>query len=308
VTTGDGAPPSPAAADGAPTAPTSQRVPLATGLTAHVLSWGEATAGDHTVVLLHGFLDLAWEWEAIGAALGERVHVLAPDLRGHGDSDWIGAGGYYHFFDYLADVDDLIAQRARARVSIVGHSMGASVAGYWAGTRPARVHRCALLEGLGPPDASESTPHLPARTAAWIDAWRKVRREPARPMKDLDEAAARVQRNDPTVSPGLARALAARGTRAVDGGLRWKHDPLHRTMGPYPFRVDVAAAFWARITAPVLYVDGDRSSLRLSEAEVARRLAAFPAARRHTIADAGHALMRHQPAALIAVLRAVLLA
>ncbi|HVV87679.1 MAG TPA: alpha/beta hydrolase [Kofleriaceae bacterium] len=284
-------------------APTSRRVALVTGLDTHVLSWGDDAAHDHTVVLLHGFLDLAWEWAAIGAALGRHAHVVAPDLRGHGDTAWVGAGGYYHFFDYVADVDDLVAQLGRARVSIVGHSMGASVAAYWAGTRPARVHRVALLEGLGPPEA---TADLPLRTASWIDAWRKVRREPVRPMADLAEAAARIRRNDPTISDDDARALAARGTRAVDGGLVWKHDPLHRTMGPYPFRVDAAAAFWGRVTAPVLYLDGDRSLLRLPEPEVARRLAFFPDARRATIAGAGHALMRHQPAAVTSALASFL--
>ncbi len=280
-------------------APSSRRVTLATGLDAHVLAWGEDAGHDHTVVLLHGFLDLAWEWAGVAAALGRRFHVLAPDLRGHGDSAWVGAGGYYHFYDYVADVDDLIAQLGRTRVSIVGHSMGGSVAGYWAGTRPARAHRVALLEGLGPPELAAD---IPLRTAGWIDAWRKARREPPRPMASLDDAAARIRRNDPGIDDAAARLLAEHGTRAVPGGLIWKHDPLHRTMGPYPFRVDVAGSFWARIVGPVLYVDGDRSLLRLSEPEVARRLALFRDARRHTIADAGHALMRHQPAAVAATL------
>ena len=269
---------------------------LATGLDTHVLSWGD---GDHTVVLLHGFLDLAWEWSEVAATLGRRLHVLAPDLRGHGDSAWVGAGGYYHFYDYVADVDDLIAQLGRTTVSVVGHSMGASVAGYWAGTRPERVHRLALLEGLGPPDVPADVPH---RTATWIDAWRKTRREPPRLMKDLAEACARLRRTDPTISDASARMLAEHGTRAVAGGLGWKHDPLHRTMGPYPFRVDVAAQFWARVAAPVLYVDGDRSLFRLPEPEVTRRLGHFRDARRATIAGAGHALMRHQPAAVAALL------
>ncbi len=278
------------------TAPRSERVALATGLDSHLLSWGD---GDHTVVLLHGFLDLAWEWAAVAATLGQRFHVLAPDLRGHGDSAWLGAGGYYHFFDYLADVDDLIAQRGRATVSVVGHSMGGSVAAYWAGTRPGRVHRVALLEGLGPP---EMTADPVARTAGWIDAWRKARQAPPRPMADLDDAVARLRRHDPIVDEASARALAERATRAVPGGLAWKHDPLHRTMGPYPFRVDVAAGFWAAITAPVLYLDGDRSLLRLPEDEVARRLGHFRDVRRATIAGAGHALARHQPAAVATAL------
>ena len=112
----------------------------------------------------------------------------------------------------------------------------------------------------------------------------------------------RLRRNDPAITDDAARHLAEHGTRPVPGGLMWKHDPLHRTMGPYPFRVDVAAGFWARIPGPVLYLDGDRSTLRLPDAEVDRRLALFRDARRATIAGAGHALMRHQPAAVAAAL------
>src|SRR4051812_19362021 len=107
--------------------PASRKVQLGTGLSYHLLEWDGG--GDHTVILLHGFLDNAWGWQAaVDAGLGDGLHVVAPDLRGHGDSDWIGAGGYYHFPDYLADLHDLITQVGRARVSLVGHSMGGSVA------------------------------------------------------------------------------------------------------------------------------------------------------------------------------------
>jgi len=56
--------------------------------------------------------------------LATRAHVIAPDLRGHGDTDWIGAGGYYHFLDYVADLDELIArtkpcQPTRARLPVL---------------------------------------------------------------------------------------------------------------------------------------------------------------------------------------------
>src|SRR5690348_15261143 len=101
--------------------PISRRIPLATGLGCHVLEWGrDQPALDHTVVLLHGFLDLAWTWvPTVEAGLAGRFHVLAPDVRGHGDSDWVGGGGYYHFIDYLADLDDLVRTLGRRRLSLV---------------------------------------------------------------------------------------------------------------------------------------------------------------------------------------------
>jgi pimeloyl-ACP methyl ester carboxylesterase len=271
----------------------SRRIALATGLAYHVLEWERD--GDTTFVLVHGFLDVAHGWRLVAERLAARAHVIAPDLRGHGDSDWIGAGGYYHFMDYVADLDDVIARLARPRAIVVGHSMGGGVVAYWAGSRPARPHAIALLEGLGPPDASGAD--LGARSARWIDAWRAARAR-ERVMASLDDAAARLSKHDPLLGEALAHELAVAGTRPVDGGFAWKHDPLHVTEGPYPFRRDHAASFWRRIACPVLVVDGERSMLNLADAERAARRAEIPNCRHALLAGAGHMMQRHQPEAL----------
>jgi pimeloyl-ACP methyl ester carboxylesterase len=246
-------------------------------------------------VLVHGFLDLAYGWHEVAERLATRAHVIAPDLRGHGDSDWIGAGGYYHFFDYIADLDEVIARLARARLVVIGHSMGGSVASYWTGTRPTRAAALALLEGLGPPDQSDA--ELTGRTAQWIDAWRKARGK-AKPMSSVAEAAARLRKHDPLLGEALASKLAAAGTRTTEHGLVWKHDPLHLTMGPYPFRRDHAAQYWRRISCPVLIVDGAQTMMNLPDAERAARRAHFANHRHVTLPGAAHMMQRHQPAAL----------
>ena len=245
-------------------------------------------------MLVHGFTDLAFGWCEVAPRLAERGHVIAPDLRGHGDSEWIGAGGYYHFLDYVADLDDVIRQLARPRVVLVGHSMGGSVASYYAGTRPERLAALVLVEGLGPPDFAGSDG--PTRTAGWIDSWRNARQK-AKTMPSLDEAVRRLRRADERLDEPLARRLAAAGTRTVEGGLAWKHDPLHATFGPYPYRLDTAKRYWERIACPVLCVDGATSRMNLPDAERAARRACF-ANVSHLTLDAGHAVQRHQPALL----------
>src|SRR5262245_7037118 len=103
------------------------RLRLGTGLHYNVHEWDNG--GDHTVLLIHGFLDFAFGFTPlVEAGLDGRYHIIAPDLRGHGDSDRVGDGGYYHFADYVADIHDLVEQKARGRLSIVGHSMGGMVA------------------------------------------------------------------------------------------------------------------------------------------------------------------------------------
>src|SRR5262249_10524326 len=85
---------------------TVKRLRRGTGLHYNVVEWD--APGDHTVLLVHGFLDFAYGFAPlVEAGLEGRFHLVAPDLRGHGDSDRVGAGGYYHFADYIADLHDL---------------------------------------------------------------------------------------------------------------------------------------------------------------------------------------------------------
>jgi pimeloyl-ACP methyl ester carboxylesterase len=287
-----------------PALPRSHRVTLGTGLDYHVLEWGgEDAAREHSVLLVHGFLDLAWGWQAVAeAGLAERFHLVAPDLRGHGDSDRVGAGGYYHFFDYVADISEVVARFARRRLSLVGHSMGGNIASHYAGSAPDAVARLALLEGIGPPESSET---MPERTARWLLEWPQARLRNNTAYADLEQAAARLRRNDPLLSPELATVLARHGTApAPGGGVQFKHDPLHLSRGPFPFSVARAREFWQRIRCPVLFIDGDRSEWRLPAEEVARRRACFCAARvsSATIAGAGHMMQRHQPGELARLL------
>jgi pimeloyl-ACP methyl ester carboxylesterase len=269
--------------------PIARRVPLATGLNYNLLEWDSPS--DHTIVLLHGFLDNAWTWEGtVEAGLAGRAHLVAPDWRGHGDSDWIGAGGYYHFLDYVADLASLIERVGRERVSLVGHSMGGMVTAYFCATFPERVDRLVMIEGLGPREGTLD----PARVGRWVKEWHGARNRGSRSYASLDEAAARLRQTDPELDGALARRLAETGTRAdPDGRLRFKHDPLHVTHGPYPFTVEAARRFWRAITAPALLIDGGLSP---QLADAAARRAAFPDARHAVVEGAGHSVHRHRPA------------
>jgi pimeloyl-ACP methyl ester carboxylesterase len=284
------------------TAPASRRVALDTGLAYHVLEWGgDDAALDNTVVLVHGFLDVAWGWEAtVRAGLAGRFHIVAPDLRGHGDSDRVGPGGYYHFMDYLADVHALIAEVGRERVSLVGHSMGGSVAGYYTGTYPDRIERLALLEGTGPPEQASTGP---ARVAQWLATWQRARHATQSTYADVAEAAARLRKNDPLLDEELALVLADKGTRVTaDGRRQFKHDPVHLTRGPYAYSVGAAEEFWRAITCPVLLVEGSESVFRHAREETERRHACFANRRTAVLDGAAHMMQRHQPDALAALL------
>ncbi len=279
--------------------PTSKRIALETGLSYHYLEWDSA-ASDHTLVLVHGFLDFASGWRsAVSSALQQRFHIVAPDMRGHGDSDHIGAGGYYHFLDYVADLRSFVGKLGRGTLSMVGHSMGGSIVGYYAGAFPETLEKVALMEGMGPPETD--TP-APDRVQHWVRGWNRARARKPHLYPSIEAAAEKLRHRDRKLSPKLARKLAEWGTRETDGGRFFKHDPLHLSQGPIPYSVDVALEFWRRITCPVLLVNGADSRMRLGAEEHARRVAGLRDYQEHTIEGAGHMIQRHQPDALAELL------
>ena len=256
------------------------------GLELSVVEW-DATPARATCVLLHGFMDAAASFDRVAPTLAAAgLRVIAPDLRGFGESDWISGGGYYHFPDYVADLDALAAKLAPDPFFLVGHSMGGTVASLFAGARPERVTKLAVLEGVGPID--HRAEDAPLRMRKWLE---DLAPRGAQPMTEED-AMRRLVAAHPRVPRDV---LAARLPHLFRDGA-WRFDPLHRTTSPMPFFADVFRAFAARVRCPVLYVSGGPLGWRVPDE--AARLAAFANVTHVDLPDAGHMMHWTQPAAL----------
>jgi len=237
-----------------------------------------------TVLLLHGFLDSGATWDLVAEPLARAGHdVLAPDFRGFGESDSVGAGGYYHFPDYVSDLSALLDVLGPKRLALVGHSMGSTVAALFAGASPQRVQHLALLEGLGPPGADSKAAVDRMRT--WLDDLRTIDRTP-RPLGSFEEALTRLASRFPHVSRDLLESRARLLTRSRSGRLSWAYDPLHRTTSPVPFNLDAFKCFLRCITAPTLYVTGGVTGLRVADEN--ERLACIRKAKHIDLPQAGH--------------------
>jgi len=271
-----------------------QRVDAA-GLPLCLCRWGPGSTG-LPVLVLHGFLEQGAAWDAVGQRLARALGrpVVAPDHRGHGRSGHVAPSGFYHFWDYVADVQAVV-DALGGRVDLVGHSMGGTMACLFAGSRPEAVRRLVLVEGLGPP-ALESLARTLARQ--YLNARREPPRHPV--MADRRAAARRMQRYNKALTEAEALRLATRTTRAVPGGVTWSWDARHRARNPYPFQQRLFRQLVEAIEAPVLAIDGADSPF--PDRAAGERRDWLADARHEVIADAGHLLHHDQPEVLAHVI------
>ena len=97
----------------------ASRVYFSQRLRLHYVDWGNADAPP--LILLHGGQDHCRNWDWVAQRLRHDWHIIAPDLRGHGDSQW-SATGSYTMAGYIFDLAQLIDQQRLAPVTIVAHS------------------------------------------------------------------------------------------------------------------------------------------------------------------------------------------
>ncbi len=287
---------------------------FANGLSHAVLRWGDTqhgisgdARGGRVVMLLHGFMDAAGTFAGVAPKLAAAGHVVyAPDFRGFGAGARVPSGAYYHFADYVFDLAEIIAHVAQARterVTVVGHSMGGTVATLFAGSFPERVAKLVNLEGLGPPELEASA--APLRMRRWVDEVQKIRAAETggghgRPMT-ADEAISRLSMNHGRIPKDILRAQLPHLTRTrEDGLLTWAFDPLHRTPSPTPFSAQVFRAFAGAVTCPVLFVSGGPHGFHPGDEE--ERLSAFRDLTRKELPEAGHMMHWTEPTPLAELL------
>lgn len=246
------------------------------------------------VVLLHGFLDHAGTWDEVAPGLRSELGlVVAPDLRGHGRSDWNADGHAYAFAEYLADLDGLVMLLG-GRVRLVGHSLGGTIASFYAGLRPERVEGCVLVDGIGIEDGADQTVE---RMRAFLDA-ASAPPEPRR-FADISEAARRLRSVHPYLTEERAMALAERGTRAWKDGVHWAWDPRLRARNAVPYRTDVHAQVLGGLRDAPWVVVPERSPFR--QDAITRLTDALPAVHRVDLPACGHMVPLEAPRALLSV-------
>jgi pimeloyl-ACP methyl ester carboxylesterase len=269
------------------------------GRTHHLRSWGPDDGP--LMVLVHGWGDVAATWQFVVDAFEQDWRIVAPDLRGFGQTE--GNNDTYWFAEYVADLDAVLEHVSpNAPVKLVGHSLGGNLVSLYAGVRPERVERLVNLEGTGlPPHPPEMAPK---RMADWLAVLRQKDEGKLpwfRKYANHGEFAARLQKDNPRLTDERADFMARHlGEVKDDGMIGLAADVHHRWDSPTLYRVEEYMAIWRNIAAPVLMITGAHSFLfsrffGKDAPEYRRRVECFRDIKEVMLENSGHNMHHDEP-------------
>ncbi len=266
--------------------PTSQSY-ISQRLRLHYVDWGNPQAPP--LILLHGGQDHCRNWDWVAQRLRADWHIIAPDLRGHGDSAFSPSGDY-SMSAFVYDLAQLIHQQGLAPVRVVAHSMGGAIALRYAGIYPETVARLVAIEGMGPSpavQAERARRGMAERMREWIADERALAGRIPRRYPTIEAAFARMQAENRHLTPEQARYLTVHGvSQNEDGTYSWKFDNYVRSWTPVDMTPEQLHQLWSNITCPTLLVLG-KESWASNPAEDGR-MSHFQDARVAAFEDAGH--------------------
>jgi pimeloyl-ACP methyl ester carboxylesterase len=278
---------------------TSQRLRM------HYVDWGNREAPP--LILQHGGRDHCRSWDWVAEELRRDWHVIAADLRGHGDSAW-SPDGDYTMNAYVYDFAQLIHTLGHDQVTIVAHSLGGNIATRFTGLYTDKVRKLVNIEGLGPSPqvlAERNKGGYGARLREWIGDKRAAAARIPRRYATLQAAFERMREENSFLTDDQARHLTVHGmNRNEDGTWSWKFDN-YLNVWPVDYTPQtVIEELWATIECPMLLFYGAKSFA--SNPERDGRANHFKTARVVEYEDAGHWLHHDQFDRFMADLKAFL--
>lgn len=261
------------------------------------LAWGDVTRPPD-IVFLHATGFNARTYASLLAPLGERFHVLAVDMRGHGLTQLPAhTFGYGSWNRHRDDIIELVEGHIRAPVTLAGHSMGATVSLLVAGRRPGFVRGLALVEPVLMPPSGYGFAQLPG-APLWYSVTFPIARGAARRRSKFASKEAAIEA---LTGRGVFRSFTAEqladyvgdGFVEAEEGVRLACTPAWEARTFSAQRIDPWSAL-ARAPAPIVCIRAERAStMRPGAAD--RMIAVRPDVRLATVEGASHMLPMERP-------------
>ena len=259
-------------------------VPLDGGRALSALRWG---AGEPQAVLVHGGGQNAHTWDTVALALG--VPLVAPDLPGHGHSDWRDDATYEieEMADDLAIAVSRLAPSARV---VVGMSLGGLTSLALAARHPGLVRKLLLVD---------ITPGVTAAKAKVVTDFING----PQTFPSFDDLLARTVAHHPTRSEASLRRGILHNARPLDdGSWQWRYDRRARQHDGAPKSPERLWDAVGSLQCPVTLVRGSLSPV-VDDADVAELSRRNPSARTVVVDGAGHSVQGDRPIELADIIR-----
>jgi esterase len=209
----------------------------------HYLDWGNAAKPP--MILIHGIARHAHTFDHIAPHFARDYHVLAIDIRGHGDSNWDPKGDYL-VEDHVKDLEGLVKRLKLTHITMLGNSTGGRVVQVFAGTHPDLVAKL-VVEDVGPQRPEDIASGFARRVQQEANGWASE-----------EDLVRQLLKENPGVDETWVRNYAHFGIKPRgDGRFVWKRDP-NLVKGFVP------TDLWAsvrRIVSPTLYILGGKSTI-----------------------------------------------
>jgi esterase len=262
------------------------------GLRVHYLDWGQPSAPP--VVCVHGYTSSAQAFNALARHFQSRFRIIAPDVRGHGETAWSPTEAYqYH--DQISDLAGFVDQLGLAQFTLIGTSMGGIIAMAYAGAHPERLVRL-VINDIGP-DAEVGSQRITQTVGDRPEEFASLEDAMAYRRLVSPITASRSAEDQRELALGVLR-------QRPDGRWVWKMDPAYirqRVQQGPPPRPPLWPAL-QRIPCPTLAVWGRESDV-LSELQARRMVDVLPHGELVAVPGVGHAPTLVEPTVLAALER-----
>jgi len=213
------------------------------GIRLHYLDWG--SNGKTPFIMLHGISRIAHQFDHLAPRFKNDYHVMAIDMRGHGDSGWSPEGAYV-VEDYVKDLEAFVDQLNLRGLVLLGNSTGGRFVQVYAGLHPDRVSRL-ISEDVGPERTNEIASAFTRQVEQEANGWASE-----------DELLTQLKRTNAKTPEEILRSYAHFATKTRDDGrVVWKRDP-NLAKGFVPTEL---WRFVREIKSPTIYILGGSSRI-----------------------------------------------